>query len=958
MISREDSPTRIPRRPPRRLLTVVLVIVFTLLLTLRGIATLWTDFLWFDSVSATSVWRTVLVTQIVLGVLGAAVTFVIVWLNLIGADRLSPRFQIHDLGPEEELVERFQEWVEPRLRRFRFGVSAAIALLVGAGTAAWWRDWLLFRNQVDFGVRDPIFERDISFYVFDIPFYRDVLAWMFQLVVIAILISAALHYLNGGIRLRQGRAPEVSSGVKAHLSVLLAVLALLKAISYRLDGYELLYSTRGAVFGASYTDVTVRRPALALLALISLVAAGVLLYNLRRRGWTLPAVAAGLWLVVSVVVGGIIPTAVERFTVNPNQLNLESEYIQNHIDFTLEAYGLGPESVEQRDFAASAELTAEDIIANQPTIDNVRLWDPVVLQPAYDQLQAIRPYYEIANVDTDRYIIDGELTQVMVAARELDSANLPASGWLNEKLLYTHGFGEVFSRANDVNPTTGEPAFLVRDVPPSSSVSELVIDQPRIYFGETAESGSYVIANTRQAEVEFPSNTYEGTGGVELMNTFVEAAMALRYSDLNMLISPELTSESRVLMVRNVTERLERVAPFLHADVDPYLAVIDGRTVWILDLYSISDRYPYSQPAIEDRLSFDSTLESFNYIRNSVKAVVDAEDGTMNLYVLEDADPLTQAYVNMFPEVFTDASEITDELRSHFRYPEDMFRVQGDMYATYHQTDPAEFFPNNDKWEIPNDPSTSPRTQVRGDAVIANQETGRFEIDPTQRKELPYYLLSRLPGEENLSYLAFQSFNPANRENMTAFLVAKSGPEDYGQVIEFTLPGGELINGIQQISARIDQDPIISQQFTLLGQQGSEIIRGNLLIVPIEESLLFVQPIYLRAEGVLLPEFKQVVVAFGAETPPVMRDTLEEALGEIFGTTVQPEVPTDEPAPDPDTPIDVDDNVESLVIQIDTLLDEAAAALTAGDLGRYQTKVDEATLLIGRLRELLEAAEG
>ena len=963
MISREDTPLR-GRRQPRRLLTAALVLGFILLLTLRGLVTIWTDYLWYASVDATDVWTTVLSTQIALGAIGTLVAFGLVWLNLVVADRVSPRFQVHDLGPEEELVERFQEWVEPRLRRFRIGVSAVFALMIGIGASAWWRDWLLFRNEQPFGIADPIFGRDVAFYVFRIPMYRDVLTWLFQLVVLSIVLVAALHYLNAGIRLRQGSTPSVSPGVKAHLSVLLAVLALLKAVAYRLDAFELVYSERGAVTGASYTDATWHRPALALLALISLFGAGMLLWNLRRRGWTLPAVAAGLWLLVSVLVAGIIPAAIERFRVQPDQFNLESEYIDYHIEFTRDAYGLGPDKVEKRDFAASAGLTAEDIANNPATINNVRLWDPGVLSPSYSQLQAIRPYYQIENVDVDRYVIDGELTQVMVAARELDAEGNEADGWVNEKLVYTHGFGEVMSRANDVNPTTGEPAFLVRDVPPRSSVDELVTEQPRIYFGESAEEGSYVIVRTNQQEVDFPSgendtvvrNTYAGQGGVQLTNVFVRAAMALRFGDLNTLISPELSSESKLLMVRNIVDRLRMVAPFFAADADPYLALIDGRLVWIVDLYSTTDRYPYSEPAITSRLNLESSSlpGSFNYIRNSVKAVVDAEDGTMDLYVLDGADPLTQAYRSIFPGVFTDGSEMSDELRAHLRYPEDMFRIQSDMWATYHQEDVEDFFQDEDKWAIPRDPSNSDREPVRGDLLL---QTG--VVDKKARLELPYYLLMRLPGESSVSYLAFQSFNPNQRENMTAFMVAKSGPDDYGQLVDYRLPRGELINGLQQISARIDQDPDISREFTLLGQQGSEIIRGNLLIVPVEESLLFVQPIYLKGEGLELPEFKRVVVVFGEETPPIMRATLAGALSEIFGSASATPDPDVEPGEDPpDQPTEATDDVQSLVVQIDMLLDDAAAALDDGDLGEYQSKVNEAALLTERLRALLEDSAG
>ena len=964
MIRREPRPEGAGRRP-RRLLIIAAGVVAAGLIVMRSLASAWTDYLWFSSVDAVPVWRTVLLSQLALGTAGFLAAAAAVWANLAVIRRTSGnRFFMP--APGEEIVARFRTWVAMRQRAFNLGVAAALGLLVGAGASGWWRQVLLWLNEVEFDRLDPIFGADLSFYMFRLPMYRLLFGWVLQLVIFLILVSAALHYLYGGIRWRSNRrAPEVGSGVKSHLSVLLAVLAILKAVFYRFDSFELLYSTRGAVFGASYTDVTAHRPALTLLMAISLFGAGLLLWNIRSKGWTLPAVAGGLWLAVSLVVGGIIPAAIERFRVQPNQFNLERPYIEHHIEFTLDAYGMGDGQVETRDFAASPNLTAGDIARNQATISNVRLWDPGVLAPAYSQLQAIRPYYQISNVDTDRYEIEGELTQVMIAARELDSDDLPAEGWVNERLVYTHGFGEVISRANDVNPTTGEPDFLVRDVPPRSTVPELETEQPRIYFGEAAVTGSYVIVGTRQQEVDYPSglddtvvrNTYAGQGGVPLSSWAVRAAMALRFGDLNVLISPELTTDSKVLMVRNVVDRLRRVAPFLHADNDPYLALIGGRTVWIVDLYSTSDRYPYSLPVIDDRLSLRSRLPNdFNYIRNSVKAVVDAEDGTMTLYVLEGADPLTRAYRNVFPGVFTDGSEMSEELRSHIRYPEDMFRVQSEIYATYHQLDPQDFFQDEDKWQIPREPSTSDREVVRGDSF---DQFGQLRKDT--RLSLPYYLLMKLPGEADLSYLILQSFNPASRENMTAFMVAKSGPSEYGKIVDYRLPRGRLINGLQQISARIDQDPVISQQFTLLGQQGSEIIRGNMLVVPVEEALLFIQPIYLRGEGLLLPEFKRVVVVYGEEAPPIMSETLdaalEEILGEVafFGEPDGPDVPEEtDPSGEPDRPaVDAEADMTSLVAEIDRLLEEADAALRSGDLGGYQDNVDEAARLVDRLGRLI-----
>ncbi len=951
MINQEpsESAPRVPRAGGRRGLTILIVIVLALLLTLRGIATLWTEFLWFTSVGATSVWGTLLASRIALAVLASVVAFGFVWANLILSDRLSPRFQIVDLGAEEELVERFQEWVEPRVGKVRFGLATLFGIMIGLGASAWWEDALLFFNRESFGQVDPVFNLDIGFYVFQLPFLRDLFSWLFQLVVVTTLLVAALHYLNGGIRLRQGRRPDVSDGVKAHLSILLAVLALLKAGAYRLDSYELLYSGRGAVFGASFTDVRAHLPALTLLILISITAAVLLLLNLRRRGWTLPVVAGALWLVVSVIVGGVIPALIQRFQVLPNELNREREFIQDHIEFTLDAYALDETRLRTEQFAANTELTANDLAANQETIDNVRLWDPGVLTATYQQLQEIRTYYQLPNVDVDRYMIDDQLTQVMVAARELDGDDLPAEGWVNERLVYTHGFGQVISPANAANPTTGEPAFLVRDVPPRSTADELTTEQPRIYFGETAGRDDFVIVRTQQPEVDFPAgesetqvvrNTYDGAGGVPIGDLLRRAAFALRYGDLNTLISPELTGESRMLMVRNIVERLERIAPLLHADNDPYLTLVDGRLLWIVDLYSTSDRYPYSQPAIDSRLATTSGLpRRFNYIRNSVKAVVDAYDGTMTLYVIDDEDPLVRAYSNIFPDVFTPGDQIPEEIREHLRYPEDMFRVQSDMWAIYHQQDPDVWFNSEDIWDIPADPSTSDRLEtLRGAA--------------TERPTIPYYLLMKLPGEDQLSYLALQSFNPANRPNMTSFLVALSDPGRYGEIINYQLPRGALINGPAQVGARINQDPEISQQFTLLGQQGSDVIQGNLLVVPIEESIVYIQPIYLVGEQLQLPEFKRVVVVFG-DRSPVMRETLDESLSVVFGTAQEP--PPDEgeqPVEPPDDGVlTVPETVEELVVEIDRLLTEANAALARADLGEYQRLVEEARALTDQLRE-------
>jgi len=945
MISREPPAYR--PRTGRRGLALAAVVIVILLLTLRGLATFWTDFLWFQSVDLSPVWSTLLLSRVAPVVAASILAFLLLWVNLVFIDRISPRFQLVEASPEEEIVERFQEWVEPRIRRVRFALAVLFGILVGLGTAVWWEDILLYFNRTPFGVTDPVFDLDISFYVFQLPLLRDLYSWGFQLLVLTTVVVAALHYLNGGIRLRQGRAPQVSPGVKAHLSVLVAVLAILKAADYRLDSFDLLYSTRGVVFGASYTDVKAQLPALTLLALISLFAAALLLWNIRRRGWTLPIVAVGGWLAMSIIVAGIIPAAVQRFSVVPDELNKEQPYISNAINFTRMSYGL--DKIEVRQFAASADLDFKGIEANQPTIDNIRLWDPAVLTETYSRLQEIRTYYNLDNIDVDRYTIDGQLTQVMVATRELAEDADVIQGWVNEHLVYTHGFGAVLSPANTVDPAQGQPAFLVQDVPPQAQDPGLAIsEQARVYFGESYNKDRFVIVGTEQQEVDFPLtgsgqsvsyNNYDGAGGVEMGNIIRRAAFGLRYSDLNILISNQLTAKSRVLMVRNVADRLRKAAPFLYADNDPYMVVLNGRLVWIVDMYTISDQYPYANPADFFRLaSGEGTLPNyFNYIRNSVKATVDAYDGTMTFYVVDPTDPLITAYRSIFPDLFVDGSTMSPQLIEHLRYPEDLYRVQSDLYTLYHMTDPATFYQEEDAWEIPTDPSNAEREEVlRGRA-----------FDAEFRPITPYYLLMSLPDEEALSYPILQPFNPVNRPNMASFMVAKSGPDNYGQIIDYRLPRTAFVDGPAQVGALINQNPDISQQFTLWNQQGSDVIKGNLLVVPIDDSVVYFQPIYLQGTQNPLPEFKRVVVVFNDRI--VMRETLAQGLAEVFGGEVTPTEPGQ---------VDVSGDIEALLQRADQAFVDAEAALRSGDLGLYQQKISEARQQMARAMELLADVTG
>jgi uncharacterized membrane protein (UPF0182 family) len=919
--------------------------------------------LWFRSVGQAGVWRTLIFTRVWLVVVASLVAFGLFWVNLWLADRLSPRLRRFGGSPDEEVLDRFQDWVEPRVGKVRFAVSAFFGIVLGLGAAAFWDDFLFWRHGGSFGIEDPIFNVDIGRYVFDLPFYRSLFGWTFQLFVVITLVTAALHYLNGGIQI-QGRQ-RVNPGLKVHLSVLLAVLALLKAFAYVLDQWELLYSSRGQVIGASFTDVNAQLPALRLLAIISIVAALILLVNLRFRGWTLPVVALGLWLGTSIVVGGLYPTFIQRFRVVPDEINKEVPFVEHNIEFTREAFGLS--LVEVRPFDASPDLRTADLAANRPTIDNIRLWDPEVLVTNYKVNNEIWPYYTIEDVDVDRYTIDGELTQVMVSARELDEDNIPGSGWVVNRLVYTHGFGAVVSPANEVIGIPGEPALLVEGIPPETdpaAADVLTIDQPRVYFSDRAE-GDHVIAGTNEPEVDLRSGaggetqtiSYSGAGGIELSNIARRAAFALRFGEVDVLISGQLSDDSKVLLERNVRSRLTKAAPFLHTDADPYLVVLDGRLVWVVDMYTTTDWYPYSSPADTSRLNRVRGLpQSFNYIRNSVKATVDAFDGTMTLYVVDPTDPLIAAQQRIFPNLFTPGSAMPQQLREHLRYPEDMFRIQSDMYRLYHVTTGPEFFSEVDAWQMARDPSNSPRADLRAPVVDFS--------GVVYRPMLPYYLLMRLPGDDELSFIIMQPFTPRLRPNMSAFLLAKSGPEDYGQLIDYTLPAERAQPGPGQVGDFINQDTEISGIFTLLGQQGSEVIQGAMLIVPVEESLLYVQPIYVSAEtpgtgGV--PRVNCVIVSFDGQIE--MRNTLAQSLDAVFRNTpgqceAEPDVETpDDPPPvtqppPPDTPT-VPGSVADLNRQVLQAFADAEAALMAGDLATFQDKIDEARALSAQIERLL-----
>ncbi|MBV8385807.1 MAG: UPF0182 family protein [Acidimicrobiia bacterium] len=949
-----DVPRRRVRTTRGRVgLLVAAAVIFIVIISLRGIAGFYTDYLWFQELHLTSVWRGVLGAKVGLATLFTIVFFALMWVNLAIADRIAPAFR--PMGPEEELVERYHQVVGPRQLLVRTAVSALFALIAGPSVAGHWNQWILFTHHVPFGVKDPQFHRDVGFFVFQLPFLKFLVDWLFASTIIILIVTAVAHYLNGGIRVQA--IQKVTPQVKAHLSVLLGILALLKAAGYYLQRYELNFSTRGVVQGASYTDVKAQLPALQLLIFISLFAFALLIYNIWRRGWTLPIIAVGLWAFVSIIIGAAYPAFIQQFRVSPTESKKERPYIARNIRATRAAYNLT--NIQTNPFDFNTNLTAGDLANNAQTIRNVRLWDPDVLRTTYQQLQEIRGFYRFNDVDVDRYMIDNNETQVELSARDLNPAGIPSPSWVNTHLVYTHGYGSVLSPANAV-VSGGDPQLLVKDLPPQSSQGAPTLDRPGLYYGENL--GGYSIVNTDQKEIDFTEangtnhqSTYAGTGGVRLNSIFKRAALSLRFGDFNPLISGFINGKSRIIYIRDIRDRVRKAAPFLKYDDDPYPVILNGKLYWIQDAYTTTNNYPYAQKGNTERLSGTSGLNtSFNYVRNSVKAVTDAFNGTVTFYVVDNTDPMIKAYQKAFPKLFTDGSQISPELRAHLRYPEDLFRVQTNMFGLYHITDPAAFYNKSDAWDISQDPGSG---QVGAGGAITQTTNAQGVVTSSREARMnPYYLLMKLPNEPTESFMILQPFVPVSqsdqRKNLSAFMIAKSDPSDYGKMETFVMPGDVSVDGPALADAKINQDTTISSQITLLNTAGSKVLLGNMLVVPVNQSLLYIRPLYVQAVNTPQPQFKKAIVVYGGRA--VMQDTLKDALQSLFGAAppTQEQVANGGPAPAPSPPStpappsSQNPNQKALLDQAAQALNDAQTALHNGDLAGYQNDVNNAQKLI------------
>ncbi len=893
----------------------IISLILLLLVSLSWIVNTYTEWLWFTELTYRDVWF----KQWALQVVSFIVAFVLAAAILLTNWHVARRRAMKVTPPFNPNLLQFSgiKWLIN-------GVGLFLAFGFAGTGSAQWEAFLRYFYRVDFGTLDPIFNKDISFYLFELPVYDFLQGWVLSLLfmaLIGIIIIYALNYLPD-IQRGQWR-PQSLPALRQHVALLGALWLSLWAAGYVLDIYKLLYSSRGVVFGASYTDMNASLWALrAQLAFIALTALAVA-YNIFRLNLRPALVTGGLWLAATLLLGGLYPGLLQRYAVEPNEIERERPYIEYNIDFTRLAFDL--DKVDTRPFGSITALSAQDLAENEAILQNVRLWDYRPLQDTYTQLQALRTYYQFGEVDIDRYEIDGEQRQVMLAVRELNKADLPFSSWVNRNLEFTHGYGLVMNPVNKIT-SDGQPEFFIQDLPPQISI-DLEIDRPEIYYGEMTDD--HVFVSSGREEFNYPSGnenvytSYDGDGGVPLNSFFKRLAFAIRLGDSNVLLSDEIDGGTKVQLHRQIVDRVKQVTPFLELDSDPYIVVWNGRLIWMLDAYTFSDKFPYATP-----------LGNVNYIRNAAKITVDAYDGNITYYITDEDDPIIQTYARAFPNLFKSLDEMPEGLQSHIRYPEGLFNIQMQQYLRYHMEDVRVFYNQEDKWQIPNE---------------------IFDTEQLAQPIEPYYVTMPLPGETEIEYLLIQPFNPAEKDNMIAWAAARNDLPHYGELVVFELPKQELIFGPIQVEGRIDQEPEISQQFSLWDQRGSRIIRGNLLVIPINKSFLYVEPIYLQSDTSALPELKRVIVA--SDTRIAMDTTLEGALAALLDATPIEVVIDEETAPvttdtTPTDAVEIDATVEELIQAANAHFEAAEAAQQAGDWATYGEELDALQTALDQLMAL------
>jgi len=824
-------------------LLLILIVVSGVLPFISYLLNFYTDWLFFIETGFLAVFMTTLYAKIAAGLLFGLLLLIFLQVNVFYANR--GRFPVSGMfvvGGGNLRIDRSEalRLVKP----VSILIGFVLALLAGNWGANQWEELLLFTNKLSVGTLDPVLGKDLGFYLFSLPFMEMLKGFAGFLVLATLLVTAAVYYVRGGITLtEQGATVDVT--VRRHLAVLVGIFSLVIAAGFYLDGFKLLLSNSGSFYGASYVDVHSRLLTYRVLTFLTPLAGILLAYGLWKGVWRFAILPPVLAVAVYLIGVRLYPGVMQKFKVAPNELTLETPYIKNNLEFTRFGYDLG--KIETIPFDVDTKLSAADIANNDATIKNIRLWDHAPLLKTYSQLQQIRTYYKFHDVDNDRYLVNGQYTQVMLSPRELSYADLPSKNWINERLIFTHGNGITFGPVSRISKE-GLPEFFVKDIP-AVSLADIKVTRPEIYYGEL--SNDYVVVKTKVPEFSYPTatgninTTYAGNGGVPIDSLLKKSLFAAKFKTEKILLSSDITDQSRIIYNRNIAERVKTIAPFLHFDSDPYMVVDEkGKLKWIIDAYTISNRLPYSKPL----------KGGVNYMRNSVKAVVDAYDGSVSFYISDPNDVLARVYAQMFPSLFKPMTAMPEDLRKHVRYPSQFLQIQAAMFSSYHMTDPKVFYNKENLWQVP--------------------AIGEKPMEP-------YYTIMKLPGEKVEEYILLLPFTPSKRDNMAAWLTARCDGENYGKIRAYTFPRDRLIYGPKQIDARINQDSFISQQLTLWSQRGSEVIRGSLLVIPIEKSLLYVQPLFLAADKAGLPELKRVIVAFGDEV--VMEENLELALQRLFG---------------------------------------------------------------------------
>jgi uncharacterized protein len=857
----------------------------------------YTDWLWFQSVDKTSVFTTSLLTRTAMFAIFGILMAVVLWLVMWWSWKSRPEYR--GLTPEQASLERYRITIEPYRAKLAVGIAVVMGLFAGLTASAEWGTFQVWRNSTPFGITDPQFGLDLSFYTFTLPFIRFLLGFGFALIILALIAAASIQYLYGGLRL-QPKGDRATVAAQVQMSLLIGLFLLLKSASYWFDRFELMTKSESLVAGFTgmkYTDVNAVLPALNILTFVSLLVAALFFVNILRRHWVIPALGLGLMIVISVVVGALYPLVVQQFQVRPSELVREQPYIERNIEATRAAYGI--EDAEIRDYPGTVSLPSREVVeANAGTLENIRLLDPALVSPTFNQLQQIRGYYSFNNrLDIDRYTLDGTQRGAVIAAREINLAGIPEGqrNWTNERVVFTHGYGVVAAFDNTAL-TNGQPDFFESDIPP---VGELDVEQPRVYFGELSPAYSIVGApeGSPPVELDYPDDTsptgqknytYTGDGGVAMGSLLGRLLFATKFQDSNILLSDLVNPESRIMWDRTPLVRVAKSAPWLTLDQDPYAVVVDGRIKWIVDAYTTSNDYPYSSRLSLSSATSDSITtrnlpaglqarDQLNYMRNSVKAVVDAYDGTVTLYAWDESDPVLQTWMKVFPNTVTPLSEMGEELFEHVRYPQDIFKVQRTIMSRYHVTDPVTFYNGSAVWIVPFDPTVS----------------------PAQVFQPPYYLTLQMPGASSPAFSLTTTFAPQRRQTLAAFMAVNSAPgPDYGKIQVLQLPSNTTIPGPQQVQNNFESDPAVSSQLTLLRRGGADLEFGNLLSLPFNGGLLYVEPVYLRAASDGYPLLRKVLVGYGSNV--TLDDTLEGALERVFGIS---------PAPLPDPSVDPDELV-------------------------------------------------